>query len=705
MPEQSRVTPDATRRQPWLHELELAVHGNATALSARDGTMAAPGTGVFVDDRRVVSHLRVLADDHAGDVVTSSSVGPETHVLTSLRHLGTPGPDPTVELRRVRAVHDSGMTETIRLTSRAAETVRTRLVVEIGGDGASLGAVKSGEPAGPLLPTMTAGSRTPDVVLTWSDDRHLTHVVTEPQPAAVEAGEADRPSRVTFDLEVPPGQTRSVRVSVVTQRLAATAFDADPGADLVDWSSVRVEAADTRLDLVVSSALEDLRQLTMRDPDAPDDVFAGAGSPWYLTLFGRDSIWAARLFLPFGTTLAGGTLRTLARRQGRVDDPTTAEEPGKILHEVRRERYVDDVTGLALPSTYYGTVDATSLWVCLLHDAWRQGLPEDEVRDLLTPLRAALGWIARQVQDSPDGLLRYVDRSGTGLANQGWKDSGDSMRRSDGSIAPAPIALLEAQTYAVEAAHKARALLEALDAGTPQELADLGRLADALATRVREAYWVRGPRGPHLAMALDGDGRPVDGIGSNMGHALGSGALTAEEAALVADTLTGPDLLGPFGIATLSRSNPAYNPIGYHTGSVWVHDTAIGLLGLVAEGRPERAGDVARSLVASSVAFGYRWPELYAGDPVLGRPAPYPASCRPQAWSAASAAAVVTAVLGLRVDVPGRHVEVRPLPSLPFGPLTVRGLRFGPAAFSVTVAADGTATVEGLPDDVTVATA
>ncbi|WP_288797463.1 glycogen debranching N-terminal domain-containing protein [uncultured Arsenicicoccus sp.] len=704
MPEQRRLTPDTPRRQPWLHELELAVHGNATALSTHDGTMGAPGTGVFVDDRRVVSRLAVLADGQTGDLVTSSSVGQETQVLTSLRHLGTPGPDPTVELRRTRVVQDAGMTETLRLTSRAAETVRTRLTVEIGGDGASLGAVKSGEPAGPLLPSMTAGARTPDVVLTWSDDRHLTHVTAEPRPTVIEAGEAGQPSCIGFDLEVPPGQTRSVRLSVGTQRLASSAFDADPGADLVDWSAVRVRAADTRLDVVVSSALEDLRHLTMRDPDAPDDVFAGAGSPWYLTLFGRDSVWAARLSLPFGTALAGGTLRTLARRQGRVDDPATAEQPGKILHEVRREQYVDDVTGLALPSTYYGTVDATSLWVCLLHDAWRHGLPEDEVRALLPPLRAALAWISRQVQDSPDGLLRYVDRTGTGLANQGWKDSGDSMRRSDGSIAPAPIALLEAQTYAVEAARKARALLAALDPGRSQEGEDLDRLADVLQTRVRQAFWVRGPRGPHLAMALDADGRPVDGIGSNMGHALGSGALTADEAALVADTLTGPDLLGPYGIATLSRSNPAYNPIGYHTGSVWVHDTAIGLLGLVAEGRAERAGDVARALVASSAAFGYRWPELYAGDPVLARPAPYPASCRPQAWSAASAAAVVTAVLGLRVDVPGRHVEVRPLPSLPFGPLTVSGLRYGPTAFAVSVAADGTTSVQGLPDEVTVST-
>ncbi|AKT52001.1 glycogen debranching N-terminal domain-containing protein [Arsenicicoccus sp. oral taxon 190] len=708
------TAPDAPR-QPWLHQLELAVHGNVTALSSRDGTMGDPGTGLYVDDRRVVSRLLVTADDRCPDLVVSASVGDRTQVLGSVRHLGTPGPDPTVEVHRLRRVRPTGMVETIKVTSRADEVVRTRLVVEVGGDGAPLAEVKAGTASLPLLPAMAPVAGDAPVALAWSDDRHVTRLVCEPAPTSVQPGDETRPSRLTIDLEVRPGRSRSVVLTVAASRLGSSAFDADPGADLLDWSRVRVRAADARLDDLVATALEDLRQLAMRDPLDPGDLFVGAGSPWYLTLFGRDSLWAARLALPFGTELAGGTLRALARRQGTAHDPVTAEAPGKILHEVRRETFRDPTTGMTLPSTYYGTVDATSLWVCLLHDAWRHGLPQDEVRALLPALRGAVGWICSELAAGPDGLLRYVDSTGSGLANQGWKDSGDSMRRADGTVAPAPIALLEAQTYAVEALRKAAVLLAELGAdetgaadpgaegaGPDEETAALRRRADDLEGRVRDAFWVHGPHGRHLAMAIDGEGRPVDGVGSNMGHALGSGALRPQEAAQVAAVLTGPDLLGPFGIGTLARSNPAYNPIGYHTGSVWTHDTAICLLGLVAEGCTERAGDVARALVSSGVAFGLRWPELYAGDPVLGRPAPYPASCRPQAWSAASAAALVTAALGLEVDVPRRRVRVRPLPDAPFGALRVEGLRYADLDFTVDVDAAGGVTVTGLPDGVTV---
>ncbi len=438
----------------------------------------------------------------------------------------------------------------------------------------------------------------------------------------------------------------------------------------------------------------------MRDPLAPDDVFAGAGTPWYLTLFGRDSLWAARLALPFGTDLARGTLRALARRQGTVDDAATAQEPGKILHEVRRTAFGPE-GGMVLPTVYYGTVDATPLWVCVLHDAWRWGLPADVVRELAPALRAALGWMERAAAESPDGLLRYLDESGTGLANQGWKDSGDSMRDAAGRIADGPIALVETQAYAVEAAHGAAALLEEVlgeDGGAWRAW------GDALAARVREHFWVRGDgAGPALlAMALDGAGRPVDGLGSNIGHTLATGLLDAAESRRVAHALSGPDLLGPLGISTLSRSNPAFNPIGYHTGSVWTHDSAIGALGLSRTGHVEGATAVARALVDVAAASGYRWPELYGAEPVLGRPAPYPASCRPQAWAAASAGALVSVLLGLRADVPAGRIHLSPLVEAPFGALTVEGLRVAGQPLRVEVDAQGGVVGVTAPDGIDV---
>lgn len=271
------------------------------------------------------------------------------------------------------------------------------------------------------------------------------------------------------------------------------------------------------------------------------------------------------------------------------------------------------------------------------------------------------------------------------------------MRRADGTIAPAPIALIEAQGYAVEATRQGATMLDALG---EKGSAEWRGFADNMEQRIRDTYWTGAD--PYLAMAVGGAGNLVDGIGSNMGHLLGTGALTDEEVSRVVNTLTSPDMLGEFGISTLSRSNPAFNPIGYHTGSVWTHDTAICALGMSREGRTEQAAVVVQALINAAASFGGRWPELFAGDGILGAPAPYPAACRPQGWSAASCGAVVSAVLGLVVDVPGGSVTLNPPPQLPFGAVTVRGLAFGDSRFDVEVASDGSASVHGLPDTVTV---
>jgi glycogen debranching enzyme len=273
------------------------------------------------------------------------------------------------------------------------------------------------------------------------------------------------------------------------------------------------------------------------------------------------------------------------------------------------------------------------------------------------------------------------------------------MRWRDGRVADAPIALVEAQAYAVEAVHGAVALYEAL--GTNEDRADMPRLrafADTLAAAIRERYWVHGEAHPYLAMALDGHGSAVTGVGSNMGHVLGTGALTTEEAAQVVAVLTGPTLLRDGGIATLATDNGGFNPLGYHTGSVWTHDTAICALGLAREGFVGEAVDVAQRLVRTGSAFDDRFPELFADGVVLGGPAPYPASCRPQAWAAASALAILRIALGLDVDAPARTVTVRPPEPLAFGAIRVTGLSVVGAPVTIEVADDGSVTVDGLPE-------
>jgi hypothetical protein len=669
--------PEDNGRQPWLHDLEIAAHGNLTCLSDRSGDLDSPGTGLYVDDRRVLTRWALTADDERPVRVAAHSSGATTRVIAVARNLGEEGPDPTVEVHRRRTLVDDGLREEVSVVSRWDRPLRCRLRLEAAGDGAELSIVKAGRGPRDLLAVSADGDS-----LVWRDERHATRVRLV--GARAEVG-ADGVGALVWDADVPAGGRRDWTVEMAVRRTSGTVFGPDPGGHLVDWRQVRVAASDRRLDLVVDHSFADLTELVLADPDSPGDAFAAAGTPWYLTLFGRDSLWAASLTLPFGTDLAAGTLRTLARRQGRADDPSTEEQPGKILHEVRSAPVADPVDS-HLPPLYYGTVDATPLWVRLLHDAWRWGLADDVVRELRPHLDAALGWVRRAATDSPDGFLRYVDSTGTGLANQGWKDSGDAMRRRDGTIAPPPIALVETQAYAVAAVNGAADLWEAVFG---EDGADLRAWAVDLAARVRRSFWVEDADGPYLAMALDRDGTPVDGVGSNMGHVLGTGTLSTEESALVAARLTGPDLLGPFGVGTLGRANPAYNPMGYHTGSVWTHDTAISALGLVRDGRAREAVGVVRALVDAATHFDFRFPELFGDGPESGLPIPYPASCRPQAWSAASAGALVTAALGLAADAPAGRLSLRPMRPAPFGDLRVRGLRVRGEPVEVDVDDDG----------------
>lgn len=688
------MTETFRRQQPWLHDLQVSVHGNVTCLTDGAGDIDRPGTGLYVDDRRVLSAGRLTCDGATPTTVSATTIGGRTEVVAVPRHLGDDTSDPTVELRRRRVLRHRGLDERVTLTSRATDHVVTTVRLSFGGDGADLAGVKGGNPPGPLLPAHTVEPTTAGTGLTWADDRHATTL-------SVSAGEVralpEGGGEVRWDVRVAPGTSAELTVAVDVRRKADTPFDAEPAGTRVDWSGVAVRAQDARLDLAVSTSITDLAGLLLSDPDSPEDVFAAAGTPWFLTLFGRDALWTARMTLPFGTDLAAGTLRTLARRQGRVTNPGTAEEPGKILHEVRRTGFADPSSKLHLPPVYFGTVDATPLWVCLLHDAWRWGMPANEVMALRPHLEEALGWLRRSVEQSPDGLIRYLDESGSGLANQGWKDSGDAMRHRDGAIARAPIALVETQAYAVQAALGAAALGEALHDESGD---DLRAWAAALADRVRETFWVKDDAGPYLAMALDRDGQPVDGVGSNMGHTLGTGLLEGAESDLVAARLTSPDLLGPYGIGTLGRGNPAFNPIGYHTGSVWSHDTAICALGLAADGHRDSASAVLRALVDAASRFDYRLPELFGGPDVSegpSRPVPYPASCRPQAWASASSGALVTGILGLRADVPASRLCLSPMRPSPFGAMTVRGLRVAGEPCEVTVEGDGTVTYVQAP--------
>jgi glycogen debranching enzyme len=682
------MTDSPTPRQPWISDLTIGVRGNITTLGTRSGDIATGAEGIYVDDRRLVSRMRLAVE--GGDLVpvATSAHGARTSSLTVARHLGDAGPDPTVAVRRTRTIHSSGVDEEILLESRASHPVVATLELQVASDGAELHDIKGGRSEAPgRTPTSTTAC-----TALWSDGRHETEVALSPEPSHL----SERNGIVTarWSVTVESGSCASMSVRCRVRRVTGSDFDADQGAEHLSLDRISVRAADDRLSQLAAVSAADLEGLLLTDPQHPEDCFAAAGTPWYLTLFGRDSIWAARLTLPYGTELAGGTLRALARRQGARHDVRSAEEPGKILHEVRRTTFADPSSPLRLPPVYYGTVDATALWVVLLHDAWKWGLPEDEVRALRGNLVAAMEWIERS-ERAGNGLLRYEDATGSGLSNQGWKDSGDAMRRRDGTVAPAPIALVETMAYAVEAARKAATLVGELwtddEGGLRERWQDL---AERLAATIRERFWVRDDGGPYLAMALDGRGQHVDGVGSNMGHVLGTGALTGGEARSVAERLLAPAMLRRFGIGTLSADNPGYNPIGYHSGSVWVHDTVICAMGLAAEGFATEALEVLKRVLDLSARVGYRLPELLSGDAILGDPVPYPASCRPQAWAAAAGLALGPLLLGLRPDAQGASLVVAPLDPAAVGSLSVSGVRLGAHHVSVAVSASGEVTVD-----------
>jgi glycogen debranching enzyme len=353
------------------------------------------------------------------------------------------------------------------------------------------------------------------------------------------------------------------------------------------------------------------------------------------------------------------------------------------MHELRVPR-----AGLFLPATYYGTIDATLLWISLLHDAWRWGLPAADVEPLLPHLQAALGWLAEHADPDGDGFVEYLDTSGRGLANQGWKDSADAVRFHDGRLAEPPIALAEVQGYAYRAAIDGAALLDAYD----RPGGDKWRAyADTLADRFRARFWVAGG---YPALALDRDKRPVDALTSNIGHLLGTGLVDAGEERAIADALAGESMSGGYGLRTMSARDHGYDPLSYHCGSVWTHDTAIVAAGLARSGHHGPAATLIDGLLSAAETFDYRLPELYAGfgRDELSRPMPWPAACRPQAWSAASAILLLQTRLGLHPDVPNGRVSVRPL-----GPISVRGLRIAGHPVDITVDADRTATITGLP--------
>ncbi|MDQ0680491.1 glycogen debranching enzyme [Arthrobacter pascens] len=438
---------------------------------------------------------------------------------------------------------------------------------------------------------------------------------------------------------------------------------------------------------------DDLGALRIEDPNHPDRVVVAAGAPWFMTLFGRDSLWASIMAMPVDPSLALGTLQTLADRQGSVVDEMSEEEPGKILHEVR----LDVSSGLSLggKSSYYGSVDATPLFVIVLGAVSRWGFAADTISALLPHADRALEWIRDYGDKDGDGFVEYERLNPQGLINQGWKDSWDGINFADGRLAEGPIALCEVQAYVYDA-YMARAWM-AYDAGETALGDELADQAAQFKKRFNEQFWM--PERGYYAVALDGKKRQVDACASNMGHCLWHGLVDADKAPLVAERLMSPEMFSGWGVRTLASDMGAYNPASYHNGSVWPHDNAIIQAGLLRYGFVAEAQRITTALLEAAEYSGGRLPELFCGfnREQFAEPVPYPTACSPQAWAATTPIQLVTSLMRYDAHVSRGGVWMEPVLPESFGNLHITNAPMAGGRITIDIA-DSVPSVQGLPE-------
>jgi glycogen debranching enzyme len=672
------------------------VDGATFCLSDAAGDIAPGGAqGLYFRDTRVLSRWELRLD---GVPPQPLSVLPEEAYGARflLRRPPVPGrADSTVLVVRERLVA-GGLREVLTLRNLGREATSSSLTLWVGADFADLFAVKEGRPA-----AGEADARIEEdaLVLTARDGERGVRVVAGGDPVVTPAGFTWRvhvPARGTWTTEItvqPVIEGRAVPARVARGEGMETSR---PAHQLREWrrASTTIRAEHPVLATVLRRSEDDLGVLQIHDLPGDNPVVA-AGAPWFMTLFGRDSLLTAYMALPLETSLALGTLETLAGLQGRRVDPHTEEEPGRIPHELRSGPDRNSALG---GTAYYGTVDATPLFVVLLAEARRWGVPEDAVRALLPAADAAIRWMDEYGDRDGDGFLEYRRATDRGLVNQGWKDSFDGINDARGRLGEPPLALCEVQGYAY-AARLARAALA--DAFGEPSVAELQReKAERLREDFAERFWL--PDRGWFAVALDRDKRPLDALTSNAAQCLWSGIVRDEHAAVLVGRLADAAMDSGFGLRTLADTMGAYNPMSYHNGSVWPHDTAIAVAGLMryahVPGAVELAHSLAQGLLDAAAAFAGRLPELFCGfsRAEFGAPVPYPTSCSPQAWASAAPLLLVRALLGLGLDVPARTLTVRPRLPESWGQVTLSGLDVGGAAVEVR-AAGSTASVSGAP--------
>jgi glycogen debranching enzyme len=609
------------------------VNGVAFLVTAAGGDITGDALdGLFLDDTRHLSRWVLGVDGVPLRVLTS---GRRPYAATQVLSPSTPrGRHPAYTVFRSQAVDGAGLSEELRLVNNLPRPATVLVTYAVAADFADQFELRTDrsydKPGGTRAVAVDRGTLT--FTYRRGQWRKDTVVTADPPPTA-------SPDGLEWTVRLPACGEVAISLSVGAgpvpprspARMAAVAR-----ADAEAFTDVRLPELDLPgLVACARQGLADLAALRVPAPGRPELRVPGAGVPWFLTLFGRDSLLTCLFALPYRPELAAATLRALAAVQGRVVEPARVEEPGKIVHEVRAGEL--SAFGQVPYARYYGTVDATPLFLIVLAATGDAEL----ARELEPAARAAVQWMLRYGGLDEHGYLVYRT-DGPGLAHHCWKDSADSITFASGEPADGPIAVCEAQAYAYRAlCDTARLARRAWgDGALAAELA--GRAA---ALRARFAADFRLPGG-FVALALDGRGRAVDALASNAGHALWAGILDPEWAVHVGRRLAEDDFCSGWGVRTVAAGQPAYHPVSYHNGAVWPHDTAVTVAGLARYGLYEPARRITAGLTAAAGHDDHRLPEVLTGYGPADAPGPvpYPHSCSPQAWSAAAPLLLMTAL-------------------------------------------------------------
>ncbi len=654
------------------------VSDRAFCYSGRSGNLTGTGPqGFFYEDTRFLSKFRLLINGTDPEVVDASMIEADEAIFQLRCHVaGEEELEPGLLVSRHRYQSDT-LHEDVMVENRSGDSTTVSVELIVGTDFASLLDVRL---AGPTRERVVRISQSGDGIrLSYgSEVIDLATLISTSERGDV----GDQAIR--FSVTLAHGALWKTCVDVVPERggeavpVGRSCTIGHSGHRLLVGPAT---VADTPLLRSSADALEHLWTQSVADLAALEFSLDGrrayaAGIPWFVALFGRDSIITAIQTMLLGHGASLETAELLASLQGHETNPITSEEPGKILHEARFGEHSLEVAG---GSRYYGTVDATPLFCMLLGELWDWGCDSARLEKLLPAARAAVGWIEHRLQVG-DGLLTY-EGDATHLVNQCWKDSPGSMVDGAGHLLDPPIAVVEAQGYAV-AALRAVALLEA-ELGAASRSSACLAIAEELQQRIEDRFWL--DELGTFAMAIGGDGHVADALASNPGHLLWAGAVRPERAAAVAATLVGDELWSGWGVRTLSSKNPAFNPVSYHRGSVWPHDTMLCIAGLFRYGHNDEALTLVGGLLAAAPYFSYQFPELFSG---FGRgavpyPVSYPTSSAPQAWAAAVPVYLTQTLLGIRPEVSGRGF-VAVSPRLPEGvELRLEGVPVGDGLLSV----------------------